>query len=170
MTGTVIPFAAPLQGLANAPEYFAVLDPRDPERMTYWRRVRGDLKPWAPRARYVPLPLRSDVPTDPEARRTFVLDWTERVIVPWNAAVRAAIDGDPLGCAARFAVLKSKCCICGRPLRDPLSKTAGIGPDCQEGWPPRALLAMCEAVGRAHAAAFPDWRPGPDLILNGETT
>lgn len=134
-------------------EYFAVPDPADPARMTYWRRSRGVLRPWPPRARYGPLLTRADVPAVEPARREFLLRWAAQVAAPWRTAILAAVETDPLACAARFASFQTRCCCCGRVLRDSASKTYGAGPECRSGWPASALAAMVEAVGRAHAAA-----------------
>lgn len=135
------------------PEYFAVPDPSDPARMTYWRRSNGRLQPWPAKARYGPALYRSDLPDglDPQQRQQWIAAWAREHSLPWHAAVRAAIDADPDGCAARFAALTTRCCRCGKQLRDPASKAYGVGPDCRDGWPDTLLAAMAEAVGRAHA-------------------
>lgn len=136
---------------ATGPEYFAVPDPADPARMTYWRQQNGIRKPWPPKARYGPQLIRAEVPTDRYERHGFLLQWFDQVGTPWRLAVVAAIDADPAGCAARFAAFTTRCCQCGRRLKDPASKTYGIGPECRTGWPDSELAMLAEAVGRAHA-------------------
>lgn len=134
-------------------EYFAVPDPADHGRMTYWRRTAHTLRPWPPRARYEPRLLRTDVPdglTGNELRE-YAVRWWHEVAGPWHDAITAAIDTDPAGCAARFAALTTRCCWCGRRLTDSASKTYGIGPDCRAGYPDESLAELAEAVGRAHA-------------------
>lgn len=151
-------------------EYFAVVDPSDAGRMTYWRRTDRGIAPWPVRARYGPRLTRTDLPADlrhtaRHARRLqeYVRDWHRQHTVPWHQAVCDAIDADPQGCAARFAAFTIRCCYCGRKLTDPASKTYGIGPDCRDGELPEVLTAFTEAVGRAHAAAgAPDHRPAED--------
>jgi len=134
-------------------EYFAVIDPDDPERMTYWRRGPRGLKPWPQKATYGPVLRKSDVPAvlRGEARREWVRQWFgERR--PWSEAVHEAIDADPDGCRARFAAFTSRCCCCGRALTDPASKTYGIGPECRDGVSADVLARMVEQIGRLHAA------------------
>lgn len=139
----------------SQPEYFAVPDPADPHRITYWRQTAHTLTAWPPAARYHPLLLKSDVPAGltGQARREWLWAWAREHLHPWFDAVRFAIAADPHGCAARFAALHTRCCCCGRKLRDPASKTYGVGPECRDGWPAEVLSAMVEQVGRAHAAA-----------------
>jgi len=136
--------------------YYAVPDPNDPNRMTYWQRgPAGGLTPHPPRTRYSPRLLRSDVPDwlTGRERQTWVEDWARQHVWPWYAAIHAAIDADPQACTARFAAFTTRCCECGRTLRDPVSKTYGIGPDCRDGIPNEVLAAMARMVGQAHAEA-----------------
>ncbi len=143
------------------PRYFAVADPVDPGRMTYWRRDGGGrYRPWPAKARYGP-----DLWRDPGEgrehvipaglgdadRKRWLLDWAGRVSGPWHAQVQAAIEADPAGAAARFAALRCCCACCGRKLKDPTGRTYGVGPECRDGWPADRLAAAVEAVGRAHA-------------------
>jgi hypothetical protein len=135
-------------------EYFAVPDPADPTRVTYWRRSADTrLHAWPAKARYGPRLLRSDVPDDLKGRerQDWIWAWSRGHITPWLLAVGDAINADPDGCAGRFAALTRCCCWCGRKLTDAASKTYGIGPECRAGLPDEALAALIEAVGRAHA-------------------
>jgi hypothetical protein len=141
--------------MPESADYFAVADPNDATRITYWRRTEGRLKPWPATARYGPALYRTDLPADlkGQAQREWIASWHRQHTFPWHEAIRAAIDSDPTGCAARFAAFTTRCCQCGKRLRDPTSKTYGVGPDCRDGWPDAVLASMVEAVGRAHAAA-----------------
>lgn len=134
-------------------EYFAVADPTDPARITYWRRTNGKLAPWPSRARYGPQLLRSDLPAGlaGQERQEWIQAWFRAHVTPWHTQVHATIDTNPETCAARFAAFTTRCCQCGRTLRDPASKAYGVGPECRDGWPDTVLAAMVEAVGRAHA-------------------
>jgi hypothetical protein len=140
----------------STPEYFAVPDPTDPQRMTYWRQTDQRFTAWPARARYGPRLLKSDVPAEltGRARQEWIWKWAADHLNPWFAAVRTAIADDPNGCAARFAALSTRCCWCGRVLKDAASKTYGVGPECRDGWPAEVLAAMVAAVGREHAAAI----------------
>lgn len=137
----------------SAPEYFAVPDPTNPAQMTYWRRTPTLFKPWPAKARYAPELFPDDVPKNlyGSDRHEWIRVWHQQHRHPWFAAILAAIDTDPEGCAARFAAFTVRCIQCGRVLKDPTSKTYGIGPDCRDGMPADLLAALSEAVGRAHA-------------------
>lgn len=139
---------------ALAADYFAVPDPTDAGCITYWRHAGGKLAPWPARARYGPVLYRTDLPTslDVQQQQQWAADWYREHAHPWHEQIRAAIDNDPDGCAARFAAFTTRCCQCAKKLRDPASKTYGVGPDCRDGWPDAALALMAELVGRAHAA------------------
>jgi hypothetical protein len=135
-------------------DYYAIPDPHDPGRMTYWYRTkRGRIMPHPPKARYGPMLYRKDVPADldPEAREAWVSDWFVNVSRPWHAAVREALKGDLFEAGLRFAQLRSRCCCCGRSLTDPDSKAYGIGPECRIGVAAEVLARMNETVGRMHA-------------------
>ncbi|QKW15457.1 DUF6011 domain-containing protein [Verrucosispora sp. NA02020] len=136
-------------------DYFAVPDPTNPRQITYWRRTSGRLKPWPAKARYGPVLYRTDLPEGlkGQAQQEWIIRWHRQHTFPWHEAIRAAVDSDPTGCAARFAAFTTRCCQCGKQLHDPTSKTYGVGPDCRDGWPDAVLALMVEAVGRAHAAA-----------------
>ncbi|MBM0239370.1 hypothetical protein JNW88_23525 [Micromonospora sp. ATA32] len=139
---------------ALAADYFAVPDPADPGRITYWRRTSGTLKPWPAKARYGPVLYRTDLPAglDAQQRQQWAADWYRENAHPWHDRVRAAIDSAPDECAARFAAFTTRCRQCGKLLHDPASKAYGVGPDCRDGWPEAVLALAAEAVGRAHAA------------------
>lgn len=157
--------------------YYAVPDPADPARMTYWRRTGRGLRPIPANARYGPVLLKHDVPADlrGQQRREWVYAWQRQHLYPWHATVHAAIDADPIGCAARYAALQARCAWCGRRLTDPDSKTYGIGPDCRQGWPPAELAALAQAVARAHASNGPlsaplRQDPAPSTVTGRTTT
>jgi Family of unknown function (DUF6011) len=134
-------------------EYFAVPDPDDAERMTYWRLGPRGLASWPPNARYGPTLLRRDVPRDlrGDAKREWVHTWFQSTRFMWTARVFEAINVDQHAAAARFAVWQMRCLCCGRALTDPASKTYGIGPECRAGLPVEVLVQLNEEVGRMHA-------------------
>lgn len=143
-------------------DYYAVPDPHDPERMTYWyRNKRGELKPHPTKARYGPRLTWADITEagvnrhDRTAVSEFVSNWYQTVFQPWHIAVREAIKQDPITTGLRFARFACRCCSCGRTLTDPSSKTYGIGPECRQGMPAEMLARLNEAVGRIHAASSP---------------
>jgi hypothetical protein len=145
----------------TGPRYFAVADPDDPTRITYWRRAdSGQLAPWPAKARYGPALYRKPGPghqhvipagLSGEERRQWLLAWIEDVSAPWHRRAHEAIKADPLAAAARFATLQCACVICGRSLSDVASRTYGVGPECRGSWPDARLADAAEAVGRAHA-------------------
>lgn len=144
-------------------DYYAVLDPDDPDRMTYWYRTkRGRIMPHPPKAHYGPVLFRADVPAglDQQARGAWVSNWFRTVSRPWHQTVREAIEADPVTAGARFAKFACRCCCCGRTLTDPDSKTYGVGPDCRSGLPASILAQLNEAVGRVHAASVTTGSPG----------
>jgi hypothetical protein len=116
--------------------FYAILDPDDPAQMSYWRVQTGrgtSFGPW-PKPR-VPLGF-GDI--DSALRRA--------------ALAADAIAADVDGARARFAVFAIRCGCCGKTLRTPQSKVAGIGPECRRGLPASYLEATAAAVARAHAA------------------
>lgn len=141
----------------DAVDYFAVPDPSDPGRITYWRRTNGRYKPWPAKARYGPTLYRTDVPAglNPQQRQEWIAAWFREHAQPWHEQLQAAINNRPGECAARFAAFTTRCCQCGKRLHDPASKAYGVGPDCRDGWPDAGLAAMAESVGRAHALLAP---------------
>lgn len=149
-------------------QYFAVPDPDDATRMTYWRH-RGDsgdrlnLTAYPSGAKYGPLrygkpgPGRKHVMPaglGPYERFAWANRWHVEVRQPWEARVYAAVNADRVGAALRFGQFATRCCCCGRALTDPASKTVGIGPDCRGSLPAEVLAAFTEAVGRAHVQAL----------------
>lgn len=139
--------------------YYAILDPSDPQTMTYWRRVhttRSDaLNPWPAKAWYGPPMLRRcDVPMDnPQARDLVVDDWKNRRDAYLDEIITAILV-DPVGAGRRFAELGTRCCQCGRALKDAESKVLGIGPECRRGMDPTTLARYATPqIGQAHAQA-----------------
>jgi Family of unknown function (DUF6011) len=61
------------------------------------------------------------------------------------------IEEHPEEAAARFAVLQSTCCCCGKALTDERSKAYGVGPECRAGLPPEALMTISDYAAREHA-------------------
>lgn len=139
----------------TAPEYFAVLDPLDPGRITYWYRVQrgrdaGQLAPWPPRTRYGALYVK-DMPAGTKAEQyAFARAHYDRVAHA-RAVLEDVIDTDPDTAAARFAAFASRCCCCGKRLTDERSKCYGIGPECRHGASLDWLASRVDLVGRAHA-------------------
>lgn len=134
--------------------YYAVYDPADPGRITYWRETpSGGRKPWPGKASYAPVLYKRDVPGELNKadRRAWINAWFREQQPKWYEAIDAAIDADPVAARARFASLTSRCCLCGRTLTDPASKCYGIGPECRDGLPGGLLAELTVAVGRAHA-------------------
>ncbi|WP_326814056.1 DUF6011 domain-containing protein [Streptomyces sp. NBC_01763] len=146
--------------------YYAVLDPDGQETITYWRRVRtakvDALKAWPAKAWYgPPIPRRSEVPTDRAERDKFVAAWSERRRV-YVGKVVAAITSGPEVAGRCFADFRSRCCMCGRALRDNTSKTYGIGPECRSGMDPAVLARYCTPeVGWVHAKALKARKEAP---------
>ena len=158
------------------PDYFAVPDPLDPTRLSYWYRPKrgrkaGKLQPWPPRRNRWGTLLRADVLAQPsEQRETYQVDhW--RLVREGRLQVARQIEDDPIGCAARFAAARSICC-CGRALTDEHSKAYGIGPDCRQGIRPDVLAALIERMAAAHAAGRASFvvnsQDDPELFGPGE--
>jgi hypothetical protein len=85
-------------------------------------------------------------------RQVVLLAWGGRRLA-YLKRVAAAIAADVPAAGRRFAELHTRCCVCGRTLRDATSKTYGIGPDCRAGIPAEVLARyLTPQVGRAHAA------------------
>jgi hypothetical protein len=89
---------------------FAVPDPDDPGRMTYWRvesiTVSGskkELRPWPADVRWAPLRPPYPPDLDKEQRRQWSQDWYDDVYFGWKDAVIAAIAADPQTAADEFA-------------------------------------------------------------------
>lgn len=150
-----------IPGSFNLPEgHFAIRDPHDPRLVSYWRyratrrRVQPVFGPWPAKARTGPRLLAADVPAalKGDARRDWIRKWFADNAAPYRAAVIAALEADPHAAAMRFAELTSRCCVCGRNLTEPLSKSCGIGPECRSGLGAAVLAQFyVPAVARAHA-------------------
>ena len=121
--------------------YYAVSDPADPTRMTFWRETERGRRSWPPKS------------------GTFGADFYERLkaatheervhlMQTWRAAIDVEIDARPDLASARFSAWHSRCSFCGRRLTDPTSKTYGIGPECRSGCPDPLLEALAEQMRR----------------------
>jgi Family of unknown function (DUF6011) len=145
------------------PDYFAVPDPLDPDRLSYWYRPKrgrkaGKIQPWPPRRNRWGVLLGSEVLTVPVDQRDEYRIGHWRRVREARQMVAAAIDTDPGLCAARFSAARSACCVCGKELTDERSKTYGIGPDCRQGIGPEALAGLVNAMAAAHAEGRLSWR------------
>lgn len=139
--------------------FYAVRDPETND-MTFWcRDTRGRLQPWPrkPQARYGPMlwdrlsrePGMHDhlVPSDVGSDQpVWVRNWHRTVRDPWMTAVHGEIERSPGLAMARFAAIRSRCCLCGRVLDDPDSKVSGIGPECRKGLPDSLVASLREHV------------------------
>ncbi len=143
------------------PRYFAVIDPLDPERMTYWFRSKrgrkaGRLRPWPKDRSPWSVHIR-DLPEaggfDTPANRAYTDEYFARARIA-RAEIERAIETDPQTAAARFSRLQTTCCCCGKQLTEEHSKAYGIGPECRKGMPAELLARFTDAVGRAHAEAI----------------
>jgi Family of unknown function (DUF6011) len=145
------------------PDYFAVPDPLDPTKLSYWYRPKrgrraGKLQPWPPRRNRWGILLAKDVLAQPvEQRDEYRIAHWKRVRAA-REEIAQAIESDPIGAAARFAAAHSACCCCGKALTDERSKTYGIGPDCRQGIYPEILALHIQSMAKAHAAGRLSWR------------
>jgi hypothetical protein len=143
----------------HGPEYFAVPDPLDLSKMSYWYRPEGaaEVRPWPPRRSpwgRVPRSILPDgAPKGSPEWLAAVRPYAERITAA-REAVNAEIAADPIGAAARFATLQVRCCCCGKRLTDERSRVYATGPDCRAGASPDWLASMVNAVARAHAEAL----------------
>lgn len=140
----------------TTPKYFAVPDPLDPDRITYWYRptrgqYKGRLRPWPPHTGYHPLYTR-DMPAglSHSERRGFIAAHWDRMANAY-AEIKNTVEADPDTAAATFAAFHTRCCRCGKALTDERSKTYGIGPECRVGMTTEVLAVFVDLVGRAHA-------------------
>ncbi|MFF4388532.1 DUF6011 domain-containing protein [Streptomyces sp. NPDC001552] len=146
--------------------YYAIYDPDDQTTVIYWRRILTDksngLKAWPSKAWYgPPLPRRSEIPTDRAERDAFAAAW-RKTRQAYIDRVVAALAADPIAAGRRFAEFGIRCCICGRALRDALSKSYGIGPECRSGIPALTLARyLTPLVGQAHAVQLAE-QPGEE--------
>lgn len=134
--------------------YYAIPDPMNPDTMTYWRIKDGRARTWPSGAKYGPKFLRKDAPSKDD--RDAYIAYIERCraeLGAWMLGVRAALTVEADDARARFAVLTTRCCICGRVLTDPATKVGGIGPECRVGIPDGVLAAIADSVATAHAEA-----------------
>ncbi|MFE2941003.1 DUF6011 domain-containing protein [Streptomyces sp. NPDC059255] len=132
--------------------YYAVLDPADPQTMTYWRARAGELKAWPAGAWHGPARLlKKDAPADRDERVAWMRDWQARYRA-WLETLHAALAADPAGARRTFVGFTVRCCLCGRALRDEKSKVLGVGPECRTGLDEHALAALLTpAIATAHA-------------------
>jgi hypothetical protein len=80
----------------KAPDgHYAVPDPHDPGRLTFWAVVGGVARDWPAGTRWRPIAPRGLAPDDRDA-------WYQDVYYPWRAKVAEAIDADPAAAAAAF--------------------------------------------------------------------
>ncbi len=148
-----------MSGDGDEPEYFAVADPLDDSKTSYWYRPSkglhaGTLRPWPPRVSQWGRLRQSDVPFDHRTDRVRYLAFVDTHFVRVGAArelVRRAVEADPDVAAARFAAFTVRCCLCGKILSDERSRCFGVGPDCRAGFAPLVLARFAEAVRVAHA-------------------
>ncbi len=148
--------------MTDQPQYFAIPDPLDPGKVSYWYQVDkgrdvGKLKPWPPRRSRWGRLREADVPFSrtltPGEYREFVNAHFAKVAAVRGQA-KTAIAQDPAAASARFAALTTRCCYCGKALSDQRSKVYGIGPDCRTDVAPAVLAAAMEAVRAAHGEAL----------------
>lgn len=136
------------------PTYYAVPD-LDTGDMTYWMKdKRGRLKPWPldPPARYGPQLIDALPKGLGETERfAWARRWWDTVGKPWDEAIKAAIAADPEAAHARFAVMSSRCCVCGRVLTDDDSKVWGVGPECRHQVSESFLQQARREIAEAHA-------------------
>lgn len=141
---------------ADIPDgYYAVQDPADASTITYWRRHRSSradsFKAWPAKARYGPAPVTRAEANAADDVPALLQDWSRRYRAYLDQVAAAVLEDVPAA-GRRFADLKTRCCICARPLQDSTSKTYGIGPDCRGGIAADALgRYFTPVVGRAHA-------------------
>ncbi|MFG3426173.1 DUF6011 domain-containing protein [Streptomyces californicus] len=152
--------AAPLhlrrtdQTMTSLPDgYYALLDPQDPDVMTYWRVRSGRMTAWPAKAWHGPArPLARDAPKDREQRIAWMREW-HSTYQAWMEDLHRALLADPGTARRQYADLTVRCCQCGRALHDDVSKVVGIGPDCRSGMSQEALAALfMPPVATAHAA------------------
>ncbi len=155
------------------PDYFAVPDPLDPSKLSYWYRPKrgkkaGQLRGWPPRRNDWGVLYRKDVLAQPpEQRADYQIAHWQRIRAA-REEIAKTIDADPTLAAARFAACHSICCCCGKGLTDERSKAYGIGPECRSGMKPETLTALTSAMREVHAAGRVSWRQNshddPDLF------
>jgi hypothetical protein len=147
----------------TTPEYFAVPDPLDPDKLCYWYRHKrgrhaGQLSPWPPRRNRWGRLTWAEVNAQPERDREDyqVAHWAK--VRAARQQIQQAIADDPDLAAARWSLAHSSCCFCGKALTDQRSKAYGIGPDCRAGAPPEVLAELIRRMEQAHAEGRLSWR------------
>lgn len=147
------------------PSYYATVGRYDRigrTRLHYWYRVQrgrdeGRIRPWPPgRSHFGRLALRDipDVGTCQEVFDCTPREWEQRFwedVKDVRQAAMREIAECPEEAAARFAVLQSTCCCCGKALTDERSKAYGIGPECRAGLTPEVLKVISDHAAREHA-------------------
>lgn len=118
--------------------FFAVPDPSNPDRLTFWRRDRRGrldsyLSPWPMRKQYGPV-----LPASEEGNP---LNWAIEVCWPWHRAVRETLRSDLNGCSIRFTVATGRCCVCAKP-----TDTDGICGKCQVNVPAELTHRIANAI------------------------
>lgn len=150
------------EGKAPEPSYYAVwghYDRTGQTKLHYWYRVQrgrreGSIQPWPPQRSHFGVLYKRDIPEEQACRDVFGCTPAEWARMYWDdvKAVRAAAMGEiaerPEEAAARFAVLQSTCCCCGKALTDERSKVYGIGPECRAGLTPDALKSISDHAAR----------------------
>jgi hypothetical protein len=128
--------------------FFAVPDPDDPPRMTFWQRHEaGILTPWPKNAHYGP---RAPFPTGRSVREQLrAARWAAEHYRPWLSRIEAAIEADPTTAAARFVRVEVRCALCRRKLKTVRSREYGIGPECLGQLPAEQIEQLHAAVLRA---------------------
>lgn len=116
--------------------HYAIPDPDDPTRMTYWvkktTKGRPVFVPWPRGARYGPMATvrRGDLPRNP-AKRLRVMGPLSHDQAAYIERVTAAIWADIDAALRRYAQTTVRCCMCGRKLTNPRSRGDCIGPECR---------------------------------------
>jgi hypothetical protein len=140
------------------PARYAIPDPLDPGKVSYWYRPergrdKGKLRPWPPqrntwgRLYYRNMP---DGSARTAANRAFADAHWAKVRQARKAAV-AEIEASPELAAARFARYAVACSACGKAMWDERSVTYGIGPECRRGASPGFLSRMLEVTKQVFA-------------------
>ena len=143
--------------------YFAVLDPLDTSKMSYWYlpdkgRKKDQLQPWPPLRNKWGSLYDKDIPehsrenVNAEVFRAFLRAYFDRVRTA-REEVERIISEDPGLAAARFSHLAIRCCYCGKTLTEERSKIYGVGPECRQGASPDYLARLIEMVKAVYAPA-----------------
>lgn len=102
---------------------FAVPDPDDPDRMTFWTAGGGRLNPWPDGMRWAPLPPKFDR-SDPD-RKQQVDDFYAEVYHPWKRRVIDAINADREAATERFQEFHGNVELPPVPVRSPRAPRSG---------------------------------------------